>query len=147
MNVACGTKHVRSAAETIDSWMPLGLRAIWTRSFPMSSRIPACKAAASLLEATAGGDDVPYNEAGVEALDKVREVIVGFRLLLAKARKFNSIVSAIEMQIEVFGYCDEVVTALERALLGTADFYKLAEQDKDKLVTALIKFQSKIRRG
>jgi len=59
-----------------------------------------------------------YNEAGVKALDKVREVIDSVGLPLIKARKFNGILNAIEMQIEDYEYADEVVKALDRALLA-----------------------------
>ena len=41
-----------------------------------------------------------YNEAGVKALDKVQEVIDSVGLPLVKAREFNAILNAIEMQIE-----------------------------------------------
>ena len=44
------------------------------------------------------------NQASVKALKKVQRVIDSFGLPLIKARKFNGILNAIEMQIEDYAY-------------------------------------------
>jgi hypothetical protein len=85
-----------------------------------------------------------YNRAGVAALEKVEEAVTSFRLPPTKARKFNSILGAIETQIEDYEYSQEVVSALLRALVGLADFYELAT-GRDKLVAALMEFELKLQ--
>lgn len=85
-----------------------------------------------------------YNEAGVKALDKVREVINSVGLPLVKARKFNAILNAIEMQIEDYEYTDEVVKALDGALLALASSYGLGA--RVDLERALAEFERKLGR-
>ena len=85
-----------------------------------------------------------YNEAGVKALDKVQEVIDSVGLPLVKARKLNAILNAIEMQIEDYEYTNEVVRALDRALLALANSYGL--RARVDLEGALAKFEHKLGR-
>ncbi len=85
-----------------------------------------------------------YNEAGVKALDKIREVIDSVGLPVIKARKFNGILNAIEMQIEDYEYADEVVKALDKALLVLASSYGLGA--RIDLGGALGEFERKLGR-
>jgi hypothetical protein len=68
--------------------------------------------------------NMPYNEAGVKALHKVQNAIHSAGLPLLKARKFNGILNAIEIQIEDYDYDDDVVKALVRALVSLAERYE-----------------------
>ena len=83
---------------------------------------------------------VTYNKAGVKALEKVREVIDSFGLPLIRARKFNGILNAIEMQIEDYEYTDDVVKALDKALLVLAGRY-VSDMRFAELERALAEFE------
>ena len=48
-----------------------------------------------------------YNKSGVKAVGTVEPVIASFGLPLVIARKFNTIMSAIETQIEDYEYNEE----------------------------------------
>lgn len=85
-----------------------------------------------------------YNEAGVKALHKVQGVIASARLPLVKARKFNGILNAIEMQIEDYDYDEEVVKSLVRALVSLAEWYELAT--RVELDQALAGFERNLER-
>jgi len=86
-----------------------------------------------------------YNKAGVKALEKVRRLIDSFDLPLIKARKFNGILNALEMQIEDFEYIDEVVKALDKALLALAGGYA-SEAQYTELEETLGEFERKLSR-
>lgn len=86
-----------------------------------------------------------YNKAGVKALDNVREVIESFGLPLIKARKFNGILNAIEMQIEDYGYTDDIVKALDKSLLALAEQHA-SEAQYAELEHILAKFERKLGR-
>lgn len=86
-----------------------------------------------------------YNEAGVKALGKVQGVIGSFGLPLIKARKLNGILNAIEMQIEDYGYTDDVVKALDKALLALAREYG-SETEYAEVERALAEFERKLGR-
>jgi len=85
-----------------------------------------------------------YNEAGVKALDKVREIIESAGLPLIKARKFDGILNAIEMQIEDYEYAQEVVECLDQALSALASSYQLGAHIL--LEEALAEFERKLAR-
>ena len=65
------------------------------------------------------------NESGVKALHRVQDVVDSAGLPLLKARKFNGILNAIEMQIDDYDHDDDVVQALVRALVSLAERYEL----------------------
>ncbi len=88
---------------------------------------------------------VTYNKAGVKALEKVREVIDSFGLPLIRARKFNGILNAIEMQIEDYEYADDVVEALDKALLALAGKYA-SDMRYAELERALAEFERRLGR-
>ena len=86
-----------------------------------------------------------YYQAGVNALGKVRVVIDSFGLPSIKARKFSGILNAIEMQIEDYDYTDDVVKALDKALLALANKYisKMGYAELERVVT---EFERKLAR-
>lgn len=86
-----------------------------------------------------------YNKAGVKALEKVRGLIDSFGLPLIKVRKFNGILNAIEMQIEDYEYTDDVVKALDKALLSLAGRYT-SEAQYAELERAVTEFERKLDR-
>ena len=86
-----------------------------------------------------------YNKAGMNALDKVREVTASFGLPLIKARKFNGISNATEMQIEDGEYPADAVKALDQALLASARWC-ISETEHPKLENAVVEFERKLER-
>ncbi len=86
-----------------------------------------------------------YNKAGVKALEKVEAVIDSFDLPLVTAPKFNGIMNAIEIQIEDYEYSEEVVKALDKALLVLAGRYP-SKTGCAELEHALAEFERKITR-
>ena len=87
-----------------------------------------------------------YNKAGVNALDKVREVTVSFGLPLTKARKFNGIFNATEMQTENGEYPADAVNTLDQALLASARWC-ISETEYPKLENAIVEFERKLERA
>jgi len=75
------------------------------------------------------------NEAGVEALKKVRSVIGSFGPPMA-LRKFYGVLNAIEMQIEDDHYSVEAVQYLGKALGAIAMLYRLDMVKRAQLVKA-----------
>ena len=67
-----------------------------------------------------GTETMSYEE-GLDALDKVRQLIASHHVLLVKQRKFNGIFNAMEMQIEAGEYSVEAVDHLGKALLAVAN--------------------------
>lgn len=86
-----------------------------------------------------------YNEAGVKALDRMRGVIDSFGLPLIKAKKFNGILNAIEMQIEDYEYIDDVVKLMDKALLALAGEYA-SEVQHAELEHTVAEFERKLSR-
>ena len=87
-----------------------------------------------------------YNKAGVNALEKVREVTASFGLPLKRARKFNGVFNAIEMQIEDGEYSADAVKALDQALLALARWC-VPEAEYPRLENGVVEFERKLERG
>ncbi len=72
------------------------------------------------------------SEAGLDALDHVRQIIASGGLPLMKLRKFNGIFNAMEMQIEDEEFDLDVVDHLGKALLALARVYQLETSPLEK---------------
>lgn len=60
------------------------------------------------------------SEAGLDAFDRVRQLIASHNVPFIKQRKFNGIFNALAMQIEDGEYSAEAVDYLGKALLALA---------------------------
>ncbi len=73
-------------------------------------------------------------EAGLDALNNVRDVIASYNLPFIKQRKFNGIFNAMGMQIEDNDCNREAVEHLGKAVISVARGYRL---DTQKIEEAL----------